>query len=124
MALVRQRMAGAKTFSENVAILFNRGGDLIETGTDDNLKLILLNFMFLTFQDKGTGVFFFINDLKVIIDATIRELNDLPPELEIVSFFLVIFGLSLLFAHHPLFYPRSIASPGVLPCSLFHSSKL
>lgn len=86
-ALVRQRMAGAKTFSENVAILFNRGGDLLETGGDENLKLILLNFMFLTFQDKELGKFFFINDLRVILDTIIRELNDLPPESEIVSVF-------------------------------------
>ena len=71
-------------------------GDFLESAEDENLKMILLNFMFLVFQAPDTSRFFFINDLRVLIDTVIRELSDMPAENEIVSssFF---FFFSLIF---------------------------
>jgi hypothetical protein len=59
-------------------------GELLESAADDTLKVTLLNFMFLVFQEPDTSRFFFINDLRVLLDTIIRELSDMPAESEIV----------------------------------------
>lgn len=126
LAIVRQRMAGAKTLSENVAVLFNRGSDLLEDAANEELKLILLNFMFLIFQEESTSQFFFVNDLKVVIDTIIRELNDQPAEEEIVPSFIYFFLGFLLFLTD--FLLKSLFCPpvatGLLQGPVLYSSEL
>jgi len=82
VVIASKRIGMAKTFTENFALLFNRGGDQLETGPDTVLKTIMLNFLFLLFQKRENANFFFTNDFKVIIDTFIRELHDLPIEAE------------------------------------------
>jgi len=79
LVVVAERGTGLRTFSENVAAMFNRGGaDDIREGPNPAMQLVLLKFFFLVFSRRATADMFYPNDLKVVVEILLRELADLP----------------------------------------------
>lgn len=63
-----------KTFGENIILLLNRE-------TETALQLLILKLLYLIFTTRATYEYFYTNDLRVLLDVTIRNLLDLPNEL-------------------------------------------
>ena len=53
-------------------------GDMLD-GPDQDLQILLLEFLSKLFGDPTTADVFYSNDLSVIVDTIIRETSDLPP---------------------------------------------
>ncbi len=91
-----ERGGRQKTFSETIALLFNRGGEKI--GDEDRtIQILLLKFLLFILRNKNTSQFFYTNDLKVVMDAAIREVNNLPEDEEMVkkkSLYIILILLS------------------------------
>lgn len=64
-----------KTFGENIILLLNRE-------TETSLQLLILKLLYLLFTTKATHEYFYTNDLRVLLDVIIRNLLDLPNELD------------------------------------------
>ena len=56
-----------------------------ETEEDRCLQLLILKMLYLLFTTSGTQEYFYMNDLRVLVEVFIRELNDLSDEEESVS---------------------------------------
>ncbi|KHE78400.1 hypothetical protein GE21DRAFT_10259 [Neurospora crassa] len=63
-----------RTFGENIILLLNRA-------TETSLQLIILKLLYLLFTTKATYEYFYTNDLRVLLDVIIRNLLDLPVEM-------------------------------------------
>ena len=64
-----------KTFGENLILLLNRE-------SETSLQLLILKLLYLLFTTRGTYEYFYTNDLQVLVDVIIRNLLDLPDDVE------------------------------------------
>lgn len=62
-----------RTFGENVILLLNRE-------TETSQQLLILKLLYLLFTTAATYEYFYLNDLRVLLDVIIRNLLDLPAE--------------------------------------------
>ena len=51
----------------------------ITDGPDEDLQMLLLEFLSTLFGDPGLADLFYTNDLGVLVDTIIREVENLPP---------------------------------------------
>lgn len=84
MSTLRARLESASSFGQQLIHMLNDeciGG----TAGDVTLKIQALKLLFLLFEDTSPGLahFFYLNDLKVLVDVFVRDLQDLP-EMEMV----------------------------------------
>ncbi|KAK0610474.1 hypothetical protein B0T17DRAFT_620950 [Bombardia bombarda] len=63
-----------RTFGENIILLLNRAAETAE-------QLLILKLLYLLFTTKATYDYFYVNDLRVLLDVIIRNLLDLPSEM-------------------------------------------
>lgn len=63
-----------RTFGENIILLLNRE-------TETALQLLILKLLYLLFTTDSTCEYFYTNDLRVLLDVIIRNLLDLPSEM-------------------------------------------
>ncbi len=66
--------ASFRTFGENIILLLNR-----ETETSQQLHILKL--LYLLFTTAATYEYFYTNDLRVLLDVIIRNLLDLPSDM-------------------------------------------
>ncbi|KAI9809600.1 MAG: hypothetical protein M1825_000032 [Sarcosagium campestre] len=64
-----------KTFGENIILLLNRENEI-------SLQLLILKLLYLLFTTQPTCEYFYTNDLRVLVDVMIRNLLDLPNDVE------------------------------------------
>lgn len=83
MTVLRFRLNASNTFGENIIWMLNRASSL--NAEDVCMQLLVLKLLYLLFTTKETAHYFYLNDLKVLVDVFIRELSDLPEESESVS---------------------------------------
>ncbi|KAL2268135.1 hypothetical protein VTJ83DRAFT_2981 [Remersonia thermophila] len=62
-----------RTFGENIILLLNRE-------TETSQQLLILKLLYLLFTTAATYEYFYLNDLRVLLDVIIRNLLDLPSE--------------------------------------------
>jgi hypothetical protein len=62
-----------RTFGENIILLLNRE-------TETSQQLLILKLLYLLFTTAATYDYFYLNDLRVLLDVIIRNLLDLPSE--------------------------------------------
>ncbi|KAK0648798.1 hypothetical protein B0T16DRAFT_408844 [Cercophora newfieldiana] len=68
---------GFRTFGENIILLLNRE-------TETALQLLILKLLYLLFTTNSTCEYFYTNDLRVLLDVIIRNLLDLPSEMNVL----------------------------------------
>lgn len=68
---------GFRTFGENLILLLNRE-------TETSLQLLILKLLYLLFTTGSTCEYFYTNDLRVLLDVIIRNLLDLPSEMNVL----------------------------------------
>jgi hypothetical protein len=83
MSVLRYRLHASNTFGENLIWMLNRASN--RDAEDICMQLLVLKLLYLLFTTKETAHYFYLNDLKVLVDVFIRELSDLPEESESVS---------------------------------------
>lgn len=66
-----------RTFGENLILLLNRE-------TETALQLLILKLLYLLFTTTTTCEYFYTNDLRVLLDVIIRNLLDLPSEMNVL----------------------------------------
>ncbi|KAK3375968.1 hypothetical protein B0T24DRAFT_572472 [Lasiosphaeria ovina] len=66
-----------RTFGENIILLLNRE-------TETSLQLLILKLLYLLFTTSATYEYFYTNDLRVLLDVIIRNLLDLPGEMNVL----------------------------------------
>lgn len=66
--------ASFRTFGENLILLLNRE-------TETSLQLLILKLLYLLFTTAATYEYFYTNDLRVLLDVIIRNLLDLPSDM-------------------------------------------
>ncbi|KAK5653583.1 hypothetical protein OQA88_8845 [Cercophora sp. LCS_1] len=66
-----------RTFGENIILLLNRE-------TETALQLLILKLLYLLFTTNTTCEYFYTNDLRVLLDVIIRNLLDLPSEMNVL----------------------------------------
>ncbi|KAK3941167.1 hypothetical protein QBC46DRAFT_383388 [Diplogelasinospora grovesii] len=66
-----------RTFGENIILLLNRE-------TETALQLLILKLLYLLFTTTATYEYFYTNDLRVLLDVIIRNLLDLPSEMNVL----------------------------------------
>jgi len=66
-----------RTFGENIILLLNRE-------TETSLQLLILKLLYLLFTTTATCEYFYTNDLRVLLDVIIRNLLDLPSEMNVL----------------------------------------
>ncbi|KAK3322095.1 hypothetical protein B0H66DRAFT_188993 [Apodospora peruviana] len=66
-----------RTFGENIILLLNRA-------TETALQLLILKLLYLLFTTTATYEYFYTNDLRVLLDVIIRNLLDLPTEMNVL----------------------------------------
>ncbi|KAK3384781.1 hypothetical protein B0H63DRAFT_471540 [Podospora didyma] len=66
-----------RTFGENIILLLNRE-------TETALQLLILKLLYLLFTTAATYEYFYTNDLRVLLDVIIRNLLDLPSEMNVL----------------------------------------
>ncbi|KAK0714300.1 hypothetical protein B0T21DRAFT_352228 [Apiosordaria backusii] len=66
-----------RTFGENIILLLNRE-------TETSQQLLILKLLYLLFTTTATYEYFYTNDLHVLLDVIIRNLLDLPSEMDIL----------------------------------------
>jgi len=66
-----------RTFGENLILLLNRE-------TETALQLLILKLLYLLFTTNSTCEYFYTNDLRVLLDVIIRNLLDLPSEMNVL----------------------------------------
>jgi len=66
-----------RTFGENIILLLNRA-------TETALQLLILKLLYLLFTTAATYEYFYTNDLRVLLDVIIRNLLDLPSEMNVL----------------------------------------
>ncbi|KAK3989670.1 hypothetical protein QBC44DRAFT_326889 [Cladorrhinum sp. PSN332] len=64
-----------RTFGENIILLLNRE-------TETSQQLLILKLLYLLFTTAATYEYFYTNDLHVLLDVIIRNLLDLPSEMD------------------------------------------
>ncbi|KAK4159631.1 hypothetical protein QBC43DRAFT_271971 [Cladorrhinum sp. PSN259] len=64
-----------RTFGENIILLLNRE-------TETSQQLLILKLLYLLFTTSATYEYFYTNDLHVLLDVIIRNLLDLPSEMD------------------------------------------
>jgi hypothetical protein len=62
-----------RTFGENIILLLNRE-------TETSQQLLILKLLYLLFTTTATYEYFYLNDLRVLLDVIVRNLLDLPSE--------------------------------------------
>jgi hypothetical protein len=67
-----------KTFGENIILLLNRESETF-------LQVLILKLLYLLFLTKSTAEYFYTNDLHVLLDVIMRNLLDLPSDLDLPS---------------------------------------
>ncbi len=81
--VLKVRLNASRTFGENLIFILNRASSRDEE--DLCVRLLILKLLYLLFTTKETSLYFYTNDLKVLVDIFMRELYDLPDESESVS---------------------------------------
>ncbi|KAL2194584.1 hypothetical protein P885DRAFT_42642 [Corynascus similis CBS 632.67] len=66
-----------RTFGENIILLLNRE-------TETSQQLLILKLLYLLFTTAATYEYFYLNDLRVLLDVIIRNLLDLPSEANVL----------------------------------------
>jgi len=66
-----------RTFGENIILLLNRA-------TETAIQLLILKLLYLLFTTAATYEYFYTNDLRVLLDVIIRNLLDLPSEMNVL----------------------------------------
>lgn len=79
LVVLMRRLGSSKTFGENVIFMLNRSEN---TQSGLCLKLLILKILYLLFTTEGTSEYFYLNDLRVLLDVFIRELVDLDEDHE------------------------------------------
>lgn len=69
--------ADFRTFGENIILLLNRE-------TETALQLLILKLLYLLFTTTTTCEYFYTNDLRVLLDVIIRNLLDLPSDMNVL----------------------------------------
>lgn len=77
LVVLMRRLGSSKTFGENVIFMLNRSEN---TAAGLCLKLLILKVLYLLFTTEGTSEYFYLNDLRVLLDVFIRELVDLDED--------------------------------------------
>ncbi|KAG0146120.1 hypothetical protein CROQUDRAFT_715739 [Cronartium quercuum f. sp. fusiforme G11] len=77
---MKARLDESKTFGENLIFILNRSSHATPEGLC--VSLLILKILYLLFTTLGTHEYFYTNDLCVLVDVFIRELSDLPDEIE------------------------------------------
>ncbi|KAL2151545.1 hypothetical protein VTH82DRAFT_6643 [Thermothelomyces myriococcoides] len=62
-----------RTFGENIILLLNRE-------TETSQQLLILKLLYLLFTTAATYEYFYLNDLRVLLDVIIRNGHFMPPE--------------------------------------------
>ncbi|KAG4300912.1 hypothetical protein PCANB_002821 [Pneumocystis canis] len=75
MNILKKKGNMYKTFGENIIFILNRQKDTY-------LEFLILKQLYLLFTTKETFEYFYINDLKVLVDIFIKKLYDFPEENE------------------------------------------
>ncbi|KAK4452089.1 hypothetical protein QBC34DRAFT_399149 [Podospora aff. communis PSN243] len=88
---------GFRTFGENIILLLNRE-------TETALQLLILKLLYLLFTTNSTCEYFYTNDLRVLLDVIIRNLLDLPSEMNVLRH-TYLRVLAPLLAHTQLSHP-------------------
>ena len=83
MSVLRFRLHASNTFGENLIWMLNRASS--SDAEDVCMQILVLKLLYLLFTTRETAHYFYLNDLKVLVDVFIRELSDLPEESESVS---------------------------------------
>lgn len=71
-----------RAFGQNLIFVLNRTSNSTKAGCCTSL--LLLKTLYLLLNNVSTALFFYINDLKVLVDVISRELTDLPDESSVV----------------------------------------
>ncbi|KAK3904796.1 Phospholipid:diacylglycerol acyltransferase [Staphylotrichum tortipilum] len=66
-----------RTFGENLILLLNRE-------TETSQQLLILKLLYLLFTTAATYEYFYTNDLRVLLDVIIRNLLDLPSDMNML----------------------------------------
>ncbi|KAK3689981.1 hypothetical protein B0T22DRAFT_183379 [Podospora appendiculata] len=66
-----------RTFGENIILLLNRA-------TETAVQLLILKLLYLLFTTTATYEYFYTNDLRVLLDVIIRNLLDLPADMNVL----------------------------------------
>lgn len=77
LVVLMRRLGSSKTFGENVIFMLNRSEN---SPAGLCLKLLILKVLYLLFTTEGTSEYFYLNDLRVLLDVFIRELVDLDED--------------------------------------------
>jgi hypothetical protein len=77
VVLIR-RLHFSKTFGQNIIFMLNRADTSVSE--DHCLQLLILKVLYLLATTPGAQEYFYINDLRVLVDVFIRNLSDLGDE--------------------------------------------
>jgi hypothetical protein len=77
VVLIR-RLHLSKTFGQNIIFMLNRADTSVSE--DHCLQLLILKVIYLLATTPGAQEYFYINDLRVLVDVFIRNLSDLGDE--------------------------------------------
>lgn len=79
---VQARMSASDVFSENVVYLLNRASSATLDGA--RLQFLVLKLLASLFALPETAHFFYMNDLKVLVDVFLRQISNLPTSCELL----------------------------------------
>lgn len=90
---IQHRMHNSKTFSENLVFLLNKTPSTTLAGC--RFHLLVLKLLGAMFALPETASYFYLNDLKVLVDVFLRELSALPDTFDLLrqAYLCVMYGL-------------------------------
>lgn len=82
LLVIQTRLHATKTFAENLVFMLNRTPSTTLAGS--RFHFLVLKLLDELFALETTASYFYINDLKVLVDIFLRELSDLPDTSELL----------------------------------------
>lgn len=79
---IQHRLHTSKPFSENVVYLLNRTPSTTFDGC--RFHILVLKLLGAVFALRETASYFYVNDLKVLVDIFLRQLGDLPDACDVL----------------------------------------
>lgn len=79
---IQHRLHTSKPFSENVVYLLNRTPSTTFDGC--RFHILVLKLLGAVFSLRETASYFYVNDLKVLVDIFLRQLGDLPDAYDVL----------------------------------------
>ncbi|CAJ0754299.1 9233_t:CDS:2, partial [Entrophospora sp. SA101] len=78
--VLSKRIGTSETFGENIIFMLNRS-------VKPHIQMLILKLLYEIFTTPETFEYFYTNDLRVLIDVFIRELYDLPDEINTIKLY-------------------------------------